>query len=449
MNSSYPDNMRAQHALAGARNQSSNLTPAVSRRASSIALLTGGTDRPYVFGLTMALVTAGTTVDVVASDELEFPQFHDRPGVRFLKLRGDQRHDAGFLEKARRISSYYAKLIAYATVARPRLFHILWNNRFEVFDRTILMLYYKLLGKRVVLTAHNVNADKRDGRDSLINRLTLRAQYRLSDHVFVHTEKMKDELVEEFDVASSRVTVIPFGINNSVPCTALTSKEAKERLGVSEQDKTILFFGRITPYKGMEFLVAAFRQVSAILEHCRLVIAGRVDRCDRYWERIYQNMRPEMETGQIVVRDQFVPDDETEAYFKAADVLVLPYRSIYQSGVLFLAQSFGLPVLAADVGSLTDDIVEGHTGFVFKSEDSADLGRAIRQYFASDLYQSLDSRRKDIRDYAMKRHSWDLVAEKTIGAYAALLQTDFNQRNFKVASAAPPKTKKLIMKSPE
>ena len=74
-----------------------------------------------------------------------------------------------------------------------------------------------------------------------------------------------------------------------------------------------------------------------------------------------------------MLRAEYIPDDETELYFKAADVLVLPYRHIYQSGVLFLGYSFGLPVLAADVGALKEEIVEGKTGFVFKPEDSVDL----------------------------------------------------------------------------
>ena len=99
----------------------------------------------------------------------------------------------------------------------------------------------------------------------------------------------------------------------------------------------------------------------------------------------------------MLLRAEFIPDDETETYFKAADVLVLPYRHIYQSGVLFLGHSFGLPVLAADVGSLKDDIVEGKTGFVFRPEDPDDLARVIEQYFASDLYADLNNRRKEIR----------------------------------------------------
>ena len=72
------------------------------------------------------------------------------------------------------------------------------------------MLYYRLLGKRIVLTAHNVNAGKRDANDSLRNRLSLKIQYRLSDHIFVHTDEMKSELFSHFTVAAGKVSVIPF-----------------------------------------------------------------------------------------------------------------------------------------------------------------------------------------------------------------------------------------------
>ena len=129
--------------------------------------------------------------------------------------------------------------------------------------------------------------------------------------------------------------------------------------------------------------------------------------------------------GRVLLRAEFIPDDETEVYFKAADVLVLPYRHIYQSGVLFLGHSFGLPVLAADVGSLKDEIVEGKTGFVFRPEDSVDLAKAIERYFASDLYADLNNRRQEIRDYATQRHSWDVVGQMTMSVYASLLRIPF------------------------
>lgn len=394
----------------------------------AIALLTGGTDRPYVFGLATSLMSRGAVLDLIGSDELECPEFRDNVAINFLKLRGSQRSDVSFARKMSRVSMYYTRLICYASVAKPKIFHILWNNRFEAFDRTLLMLYYRLLRKKVVLTAHNVNAGKRDAEDTRLNRLTLAMQYRLADHIFVHTDKMKSELVKEFAVRADRVSVIPFGVNNSVPNTRLTSSGAKARLAIPGGDPAILFFGRITPYKGLEYLIPAFRQILARHENCRLIIAGRVDRCEKYWNALREGIGDLVDRERVIVRAEFIPDEETEIYFKAADVLVLPYRDIYQSGVLFLAHSFGLPVLAADVGSLKDDIVEGRNGSIFRPEDPTDLAKAIEEYFASDLYTGLNSRRQEIKDYAAERHSWDVVSRITTSVYADLLRPRFTRK---------------------
>ncbi len=360
-------------------------------------------------------------LDVIGNDELDCPEFHEKAGVNFLNLRGDQHQGASLPRKVLRILSYYAKLIRYAAKARPRIFHILWNNKFELFDRTLLMLYYRLLGKKVVFTAHNVNARTRDGNDTGLNRLTLRIQYRLSDHIFVHTERMKTELMEAFGVSGNRITVIPFGINNAVPNTRLTRAEARERLGIREGDKAILFFGNITPYKGLEYLVTAFEKILSTRPDCRLIIAGKPGGDEKYWSAVRESARRGGESGKIILKAEFIPDEETQVYFKAADVLALPYRHIYQSGVLFLGYSFGLPALVADVGCLKDDVIVGKTGFIFKPEDPEDLTKALEAYFASDLFADLEHRREEIIAFVRQRHSWQVVSAMTMGVYAGIL----------------------------
>lgn len=384
----------------------------------AVALLTGGGDRPYAYGIATALISKGASLDLIGSDELDFPEFHGKPNVNFLNLRGDQSPNVPLPQKAFRVLRYYVRLIRYAATARPRIFHILWNNKFEFFDRTLLMLYYRLLGKKVALTLHNVNTARRDSRDSLLNRLTLRIQYRLAGHIFVHTNKMKHELAEEFHVPEAKVTVIPFGINNSLPITSLTREEARQRLGLRDGEKAILFFGNIAPYKGLEYLVGAFQQLRDRHPAYRLVITGRPKNCEEYWAGLQETIRKDVRSGRVLLRAEYVPDEDTEVYFKAADVLVLPYRYIYQSGVLFVGYNFGLPALAADVGSLKEEIVEGRTGFVFRPEDPVDLARAIEGYFASDLFAELSKRRAEIQDYAMRRYSWDVVSQLTVDVYA-------------------------------
>src|SRR4030095_4460948 len=197
--------------------QPSTLNPQLS--TLRIALLTGGGDKPYALGMAAALTSVGTRVDFIGSDDLSVPKLLDDPLVNFLNLRGDQRPEASRMAKALRVLSYYVRLVRYAATARPKLFHILWNNKFQFFDRTLLMLYYRTLRKKITLTVHNVNAGKRDLNDSFLNRLSLRIQYTLSDHLFVHTDAMKRELVSDFCIPENNVCVVPFGINNTVPDT--------------------------------------------------------------------------------------------------------------------------------------------------------------------------------------------------------------------------------------
>ena len=90
--------------------------------------------------------------------------------------------------------SILRRLLRYAAPERsPSFFTFSGTISSSSSTARLLMLYYKLLGKRIVFTAHNVNAGKRDSNDSWLNRLSLKVQYNLSDHLFVHTEGMKSE----------------------------------------------------------------------------------------------------------------------------------------------------------------------------------------------------------------------------------------------------------------
>jgi glycosyltransferase involved in cell wall biosynthesis len=340
----------------------------------TVALLTGGGDTPYAFGLATALRARRVGIDVIAGNELDRPEFHGTPYVNFLNLRGNQDPSVSSLSKVVRVLVYYCRLIRYAALAEPTLFHILWNNKFEFFDRTLLTLYYRILGKKIILTVHNVNAGRRDSTDTALNRLSLRIQYRLADHIFVHTDAMKTELVTDFAVRASAVTVIPFGINNAVPITAITPAEARQRLGIGPDERTLLFFGTIVAYKGLEYLLAAFEQLLTVRGDYRLIIAGRPRKdSEKYWA----SLQP------IINRL-----DQTRIIQKIA---------------------------------LKDDIIEGETGFVFQVKDPADLARAVDRYFSSELFKTLPARRAQIREYVAEQHSWETVGEMTQAVYASVL----------------------------
>ena len=390
--------------------------------ASFVTLLTGGSDRPYAIGMAGALTTAGLCVDFIGSDELIALELTSNARLRFLNLRGDQRPEATPLQKLFRVLVYYWRLLGYARNAEPRVFHILWNNRFQFVDCVCLMLYYKWLGKQIVFTAHNVNAGRRDGHDSWWNRFLVKIQYHLSDHIFLHTEKMKQELLTDFGIAEAKTSIIPLGINDTSLQTSLSSLEARRHLGINPEDQVVLFFGRIKPYKGLEYLLGAFTVAAKRNSRLRLIVAGQPMGCDEYWESIQRSLEACGVRARILERIEFIPDDETELFFKASDVLVLPYVNIFQSGLLALSYNFGLPVIATDVGSLRDEVVEGETGFICRPQDPDDLAMALEKYFSSDLFHELEHRRSVIRTLANERYSWNKVAAITTKIYAQLLQ---------------------------
>jgi len=388
---------------------------------TSAALLTGGLDPHYACALAVALVAKGMHLEVVGSDDLYSPEMRATTNVVFHDLWFGQRK-RNLVQRMSGLLTYYLRLLRYAYSAKPHIFHILWNGRAEYFDRTLLMLYYKSLGKKVALTVHNVNAGTRDSNDSILNRFTLKMQYRLADRLFVHTGKMKQELIDSFGVTDEAITVIPYGINNLVPDTELTPAAAKRRLGIRSDEKAILFVGTIRPYKGIETLLTAFRELVTLDPKYRLIIAGEPKKESRdYAAQIENVIQNDLKGTGVIRKMEFIPDDEMEIYLKAADVLVLPYKQIFQSGILFLAYSFGLPVIATDVGSLREDIVEGKTGFVCPPDDPAELAKAIRVYFESSIFSALDQHRSQIQEYARAHHSWDVVGDITQRAYRELL----------------------------
>jgi glycosyltransferase involved in cell wall biosynthesis len=393
-----------------------------------VALLTAGRDPHYALGLAPALADAGVDLDMIGNSEMAgFPGLGN-PRIRFLDFRGDQAKNASPLRKVRRVLAYYYRLFKYAWGAEPGIFHILWPNRFVYFDRTILNLYYRALGKKLVFTAHNVNTEARDQRDSLINRLSLRVQYRLVDRIFVHTEEMQKELIGAYGVAPEKITIVRFPINNVTPQTSLTGGQARELLGIPSSQKVILFFGNVAAYKGIDDLIRALPALRERLSALRLIIAGNVKAGEQeYFDELGRLIRTLHVEDLIDRRIGYIPEEQVEAYFKAADVLVLPYRRIFQSGVLFLSYSFGLPVVVSDAGSLSSDVLAGRTGFVFKQGVPEDLAQQVYRYFTSDLFAELDTRRKWIKDFANHEYSWEPLAATTQGIYSSL--TNLAARN--------------------
>lgn len=390
-----------------------------------VSLLTGGDDPNYAVPLAAALADRGITVEFVGNDQMEVVSSLRHARIEYLNLRGNQDPGAPLHTKAVRVIRYYLRLIHYAHRTRSRLFHILWLNKFELLDRTLLNLLYRIRGKRLILTVHNVNLRKRDSGDGWLNRVTLRAMYSFMGHLLVHTEQSKQELVAEFGVSPQKISVIPFGLNTYVPDTPLSRREARAHSGLNEHERVLLFFGQIAPYKGLDVLLEALKVLSRQGEEYRLVIAGRAKLgSQEYWKDLGSAVREHADRSRILLRDSFIPDAEVPVLFRAADVLVLPYRAIYQSGPLSLAYRFGLPVIATRVGSFETEVLQGVTGLLAEPEDPRDLARAIREYFESKLYRRLDETGRRIREIGREKYAWDRIGEMIARIYAAILEPE-------------------------
>lgn len=389
--------------------------------STKIALFTGGIDKHYACGLWQALANLGVPVDVICTSEMSANENGEQQNLRFLAIYTSPKRGRGKLAKILAFCRVYVQLMLYAASTSAEVFHVLWNYKVPLFDRTLLLLYYKMLGKRVVFTAHNINAGERDGTDSFLNRFALRFQYRNVDQIFVHTELMKQQLVQIFGVREQNITIIPFGTYDMVPQTSLTPAEAKRRLGLKQTDKAVLFFGRIAPYKGVDLLVDTFLKIASEDAGYRLIIAGEpMKDAEAQWRAVQAEIKQSTAREQVIQHARFIADDEIEMFFKAADVLALPYSQIFQSGVLFMSYSFGLPVIGTDVGSFAKDIIEGETGFVCRPGDPGDFMRAIQTYFSSDLYKTLGERRDRIKEFIKARHSWERAGSKTADVYNQL-----------------------------
>jgi len=390
-----------------------------------VALLTGGKDTHYVLGLLPELTARGIQVALVGDDELADAEDVRSGRVEFRNLVGSLDPDDGPVAKAWRVLSYYARLLAFAARTDARLFHILWFRKFPVLERLVLTAYFKLLGKRLTFTAHNVDDQVRDGaKGTCLHRLSLTFFYRAVNHIFVHTPQMKAELVRQFGVADRKVTVVPFGINDVIPAALASRSEARQQLGLGLDEKVLLFFGNIAPYKGVEDLLQALAVLVREDDRFNLILAGRVKdrRCEAYWAEL-ESLIETLQLSKYVRQEiRYIPDEEVGRLFRAADVLVLAYRRVYQSGVLALSYAQGVPVIASDVGSSKTDVIEGETGLVFRSGDVPDLASKIQSYFASDLFKDLEARSLKIRTHGAEVFSWTRNAQLTCGVYERVLQ---------------------------
>ena len=238
----------------------------------------------------------------------------------------------------------------------------------DLFTLSILLLA-KLFNLKVISIIHDI---KSFGRKDA--RFAKRLIYNnLSKFVVVHNEFSKKELLKDIKLRKTRIHIIKHGGYIEYVNRRFSKEEARKILGFSNSNVYILFFGQIKKVKGLDLLIKAFAKVKR--PGIKLIIAGKPWKTDFSQ---YQRLIDEYKLGHYVIKKVgYIDDKERDLLFHACDICVIPYRIIFQSGVLLMAMSYGMAVIASDLEPNREIIKSGVNGLLFKSGSVEDLARKI------------------------------------------------------------------------
>ncbi|HUP45189.1 MAG TPA: glycosyltransferase [Thermoanaerobaculia bacterium] len=228
-------------------------------------------------------------------------------------------------------------------------------------------LMIALLPRRtnVILQCHNVG-DKEPARwKSWLTNQVLRR----GDVLVVHAHGELLEAVRRSRgrrVVSAQLPVHELG--GAMP----SRQEAKRSLGLDGRD-VALFFGHVRPFKGLDIALRAWREIES---DAVLLVAG-----EAWWESEAEYRRLAEGLANVRLEFRFIPDAEIATYFAAADVVLAPYRTEAQSGVVLTAFHFGRPVIAAAVGGIPQIVADGANGCLVRPEDPKALALAVDRFF--------------------------------------------------------------------
>ena len=159
---------------------------------------------------------------------------------------------------------------------------------------------------------------------------------------------------------------------------------ALERLHLDKGYRYLLFFGVVRPYKGLDLLIEAFSDQRLAKYPLRLLVAGEF-----YEEKegYLQAIKAHGLEDKVILRDEFIPDDQVKDYFNAADIVVQPYKTATQSGVTQIAYHFEKPMLVTDVGGLKEIVPDGKVGYVTQV-DPQEIASALADFFENQRYEA-------------------------------------------------------------
>ena len=259
-------------------------------------------------------------------------------------------------------------------------------------------LLRKLKGVKTLFICHNVFPHERFPFDRVLTKMVLKKGDFFITHSKADAEDLRSIRQEALVCEAVHPTYDAFQFQN------LAREEARQRLGLGEQQQVLLFFGFVREYKGLKHLIAALPEIIKRLPKTHLLIVGDFGKDKQeYLELIAQNKMEDF----LSIYDGYIPDRDVEQYFAASDLVVLPYESATQSGIVQIAYGFERPVVATNVGGLPDVVLDEKTGYLVPPKNPEALADAVVRFFEE---QKAGEFAENIRKEA-SRYSWDRMRE--------------------------------------
>jgi starch synthase len=249
--------------------------------------------------------------------------------------------------------------------------------------------------RKMVLTIHD--PVRHIGSGSWYSGIETAAFLNMAQNIIVHGEKFRK------CYPSKRVFVIPHGEYGRFQGNSSQ---------IVEEPDTLLFFGRVTEYKGIDVLVKAMKDVWAVRPQTKLIIAGKGD-----LKALGIDTTGE---SRIKVLNSYIPNEEVSGLFQRASIIVLPYIEGTQSGVLATALALGKPTVATRVGCFEETIEDGQNGLLVNPGETEGLSKAILELLTNEaLRKDIGKRAKKYSDEFLQ---WDPIAKVTLESYQEILE---------------------------
>lgn len=270
---------------------------------------------------------------------------------------------------------------------------------YEIKD-VIALKILRFFGLKIISIVHDVEqlaGNKNTYRDKILKAYC--------DQIMVHNAFSKNALLQTPAALEAKVKVIPHMNFHNLP-QGLSKSAARKKWRMTDK-KYLLFFGQIKDAKGLDILLEAMKLVD---ENTHLIIAGRL------WETTFDKYQDKINRLQIAkkVRSyiRFITDMERDELFTACDAIVLPYKKIYQSGVMQMAMSYKIPIIASAILPFKELIKDNEYGVLFQTENVNELAVAINNLLQNE--HAANTKALKAYDYAAEKFSSKYIANEII-----------------------------------